>query len=46
MNALRGRRFAIPMIVLCVFYFGYRGTRTAVTVFTIDNEDRALWPGS
>src|SRR6185503_14388374 len=21
-------------------------TRTAVTVFTIDNEDRALWPGS
>lgn len=22
------------------------GTRTAVTVFTIDNEDRALWPGS
>jgi RND family efflux transporter MFP subunit len=22
------------------------GTRTAVSVFTIDNEDRALWPGS
>ena len=22
------------------------GTRTAVTVFTIENEDRALWPGS
>ncbi|MDF0664534.1 MAG: efflux RND transporter periplasmic adaptor subunit [Nitrospira sp.] len=22
------------------------GTRTATTVFTIDNEDRALWPGS
>ncbi|MDF0643174.1 MAG: efflux RND transporter periplasmic adaptor subunit [Nitrospira sp.] len=22
------------------------GTRTAVTVFTIDNEDHALWPGS
>lgn len=22
------------------------GTRTAVTVFTIDNKDRALWPGS
>jgi archaellum component FlaG (FlaF/FlaG flagellin family) len=21
-------------------------TRTAVTVFTVDNEDRALWPGS
>jgi hypothetical protein len=21
-------------------------TRTAITVFTIDNEDRALWPGS
>src|SRR5207237_7747658 len=21
-------------------------TRTAVTVFTIDNQDRALWPGS
>jgi RND family efflux transporter MFP subunit len=23
-----------------------RGTRTATTVFTIDNEDHALWPGS
>ena len=22
------------------------GTRTATTVFTVDNEDRALWPGS
>ena len=34
----------------CKFLTVARGfdvsTRTAVTVFTIDNEDRALWPGS
>jgi len=41
---LPNRRFTVKFLTVA------RGfdvsTRTAVTVFTIDNEDRALWPGS
>ncbi|GKS56973.1 RND transporter MFP subunit [Nitrospira sp.] len=41
---LPNRRFTAKFLTVAK---GFNvSTRTAVTVFTIDNEDRALWPGS
>lgn len=41
---LPGRQFTAKFLTVAKGFDV--STRTAVTVFTIDNEDRALWPGS
>ncbi|MDF0665941.1 MAG: efflux RND transporter periplasmic adaptor subunit [Nitrospira sp.] len=41
---LPDRRFTFNFLTIARHF--EPGTRTAITIFTIDNEDRTLWPGS
>ena len=41
---LPNRHFTFSFLTIARHF--ERGTRTATTVFTIDNKDRSLWPGS